>query len=232
MKNKIGGWVIGLLVIIIVAGIFYIGYKEGQRKEIKKALDALEEKTRNEIAIKDAAILDRDRQIKELEKTLAGINERLDGLAEERSLWKEEAEKWKEKAKESPPEHLVTDIRSILGTNEIWLVDDGVLFSIDAFRIATEKFYDWQDFTLNREPNYKETIEAYKTNVLVLTESNGLLKEQIEDLTDIRALQMTFNEEMKEFIVKNSDSGFWSTVKNIGTGIAIGTLGVLIFTGK
>jgi len=228
MKSKISGWIIGILAILVVAGIFYIGYERGQQKEMKKALDALEVKTIEEISIKDEEIEKRNDQIKELEKALVRVNERLDILDEEKAKWKEEAEKWKEKASEATPETLIVDIREILETNEVWLVEDGVLFSVDAFRKVIEKLYDWRDFTLVREPNYKQTIETYKTKVYLLTDSNRLLKEQVKSLGDIRALQQTWNEEMKQYIVKSSGSNFWSTVQKVGTGIAIGAFGIAI----
>jgi hypothetical protein len=227
MKNISTG-VIGVLCLVIILGIFYIGYQRGQEKQMKKVLEAKEKEVTEVIKERDKELWNKEKEIVALNKKLEEVNERLDGLAEERTRWKEEAEKWKKKASEAPPETLIADIREILGTTEVWLVEDGILFSVDAFRKVTEKLYDWEDFTLVREPNYKQTIENYKTKVYLLTDSNGLLKEQIQTLSDIRALQKVWNEEMKAFIVKSSGSSFWSTLKNIGTGIAIGAFGVII----
>jgi len=228
MIKNISGWIIGILAIVMVAGIFYIGYERGQRKELKKALDALGEKTIEDIAIKDEEILKRDKEILELNKRLITVSERIDGLEADREEWKEEARKWKEKASQAPPETLVVDIRGLLGTEEVWLVEDGILFSMDAFRKVAEVVYDWNDFSLKREPNYIQTIETFKTKVYLLGQSNQLKEEQIRGLTDIRALQKQWNEEMQQFIVKSTRGSFWSTVKTIGTGIAIGALGVMI----
>jgi hypothetical protein len=229
MKGKISNGIIGILTIVLVAGIFYIGYERGQRKELKKALDVLGEKTREEIAIKDEEILKREERILEMEEKLIGVNERLDRLAEEREEGKKREEEWKRRANDALPDTLVKDLRELLGTEEIWVIpDEGILFSMDAFRKVAEVVYDWNDFSLKREPNYIQTIETFKTKVYLLGQSGAMKDAQILDLKDIRASQEEWNRQMQVFIEKNTGGGFWVTVQKVGTGIAIGALGVLI----
>ena len=230
MKNFIKRyWFSALLIIVICLGLYSAGVERGKKKELLKQLDAKEQIMNDKLAEKAEENLRLSKDNQELEKARVKVNERLTHLEAERALDRERIADLETRARQAPPESLIADMREILGTEEIWLTEQGVVLSMDVFRKMSFKMYDWQDFTLKREPNYVETIEQYKIDVFLLTEEVGNLKIQVKNTEDMVDIQKIFNDEMKDFIKKEVKPGFWNEIKKIGTGVAIGAGLVLIF---
>lgn len=230
MKNLIKRyWFSALLIIVISFGLYSAGVERGKKKELLKQLDAKEQIMNDRLAEKTEENLRLSKDNQELENARVRVNERLTHLEAERALDRERIADLETRARQAPPESLIADMREILETDEIWLTEQGVVLSMNAFRSMSFKMYDWQDFTLKREPNYVETIEQYKIDVYLLTDQNSNLKIQVKNTNDMVDIQKIFNDEMKDFIKKEIKPGFWNEIKKIGTGVAIGTGLVLIF---
>lgn len=224
--RDISGMVVVVLLVLVV--IWVSSFYKAKQKELLNKLNDKEVEMVQEIGIRDEQLLAKEKQLIEINSRLIEFGKQLDSLEVDRDNWKEEAKVWEQKAKEASPESLVADVRDILGTDEVWVMDDGICFSINAFRLVSEKLYDWKDFYQNREPNYLETIKVYEIKCFVLNEKINLKDEQIQDLKDIRVLQEEWNKEMKEYIISRNKNDLWSTMKQVGTGIGIGVLCVLI----
>ena len=198
------------------------------RKEVKQQIQELKDDRDQELQKK---ILENEiLQAKngQLEGQLTQINGKIVILEQERAEDKDRIKDLELKAQESAPESLVEDMKGILGTNEIWLTTEGVVLSVDAFRKVSSKLYDWEDFTLVREPRYLEELAQYKISVFVLEEQKVLLYKQIETKQDMINIQTNFEGQFEDLINKKLKSDFWGSVKQVGTGIAIGGLLVLI----
>ena len=220
-----------VLVVICVLGIYSIAYEKGVTKQLRKELNTKAEETAEEIGLKDNEIWDLWSNIRERNTQLIAVNDRLNTLDKDRDKWKEDAIYWKTKAEEAKPEELIDDIRAILETNEIWKVEDGILFSMNAFRKVSEKIYDWKDFSLKREPGYKETINLYKNKVFVLTKDISDMNKIIKGWDEKYTLQKVFNDDLTEYLKKSDKGSFWKSVKQVGTGIAIGAITAFVIDG-
>jgi len=229
MKNFIKRyWFSGLLILIISFGLYSAGVERGKTKELLKQLDE-KEQIMNERLDEKAQENERlSKENVETEKAIAKVTERLSFLEAERALDKDRIANLEERARQAPPESLIADMRKILESEEIWLTEQGVVMSMDAFRKMSFKMYDWQDFTLKREPNYLETIEQYKIDVYLLQGEVSNLKLMVKNTEDMVDIQAVFNEEMRD-VVGELKPGFWNEIKKIGTGIAIGAGLVLVF---
>jgi hypothetical protein len=221
---KIKDWTILALILVVAVGIYSIAYERGVTKQLRKELDQKATETEEAIKLKDSEIEDLWDNIRKRDEQLLAVNDRLDELDEDRERWKEDAIYWKNKAEEAPPEELIADIREILGTDEVWQTEDGVLFSMNAFRQVSLKLYDWKDFTERREPNYIESLDLYKTKVYVLTSDIQDMKLIMQGWEQKFNLLQDFNEDLKTYLEKRDAGSFWKSVKQVGTGIAIGAL--------
>lgn len=221
---KLKDWLILGLIVIVGLGIYSIAYEKGVSKELKKSLDAKQVETERLIALKDKDIEELWTNINERDKQLVAVNNRLDVLDADRAKWKEDAIYWKDRAEEAPPETLVADVRELLGTDEVWQTEDGILFSLEAFRNVSLKLYDWKDFTQRREPSYIESLELYKTKVYVLTGDIADMKLIMKGWSEKFTIQTNATTDLRDYLEKQEKKGFWKDVKQIGTGIAIGAL--------
>jgi len=156
VKIAIGVAVIALLVM---------GYQMGAKKEAMRTAKIFEdravtvEKATN-ILIKEVRKENKQLEVDNREKDKVITKAKADNvkLIQKR---KEDAVKMKELERQievAPPETLLGITRRILGTDEVWWNEEKEVFefSLEAFRSVTIKLNDWEDFTLNREPSYKE----------------------------------------------------------------------------
>lgn len=228
---KIKDWILIGAVLIIAFGIYGIAYEKGVSKQLRRQLNDKALEVEHALAKKDKEISSLWSGIEERDRGLIAVNDRLDELGSEKAKWKEDAIYWKNKAEEAPPQTLVADVRMILNTDEVWQTPDGILMSVEAFRQLSFKLYDWKDFTENREPNYIESLELYQTKVYVLTSDVADLKKIIISWSDKFDLQQSWNDELMEYLKKKDSGGFWRTVKQVGTGVAIGVTTAFLLNG-
>jgi uncharacterized protein YlxW (UPF0749 family) len=220
--------IIMILMLIVAWGIYDRGVQKGKIKEVLKTIKAMEKQSAEEIADKIKTIEKLQDDKLTLNKELTKVNQKINDLEAQRRLDREKIKELETKAQELPPESLVADMRDILETEEIWMMEDGILLSENAFRKIAFKVYDWQDFTLSREPRYMQELEQYKTNVYLLQQSIANLEQQNRERQGIIDTQKALNEDLKDFIKSKTKPGLWDTVKQVGTGIAIGTTVILI----
>jgi len=230
-------WFIGLIILVITCfAVYQSGKTRGQMKQMLKTLEVMEKDTKG---LRDGL----EKANSELEKTNsvieekigkvdAKIDERFDKIEADRVKDTKRLDDLVERSEDLPPEDLVSDIRSILGTNDVWKTDDGIVFSVTAFRSVSQKLYDWKDFTAIREPRYKQELiditDFYKTKIYLLQDENTNLKSMVKNSNDMISAQDIFMKEMKKFIVHEMDKGFWGTVSKVGNVVALGVGAVYI----
>lgn len=219
---KIKDWILIGAILVIAVGIYGLAYEKGVTKQLRKELDNKALEVQEALAKKDVQIASLWSNIEVRDRAMVKVNERLEELDADKARWKEDAIYWKNKAEEAPPETLVADVRAILGTDEVWQTPEGILMSVDAFRKLSFKLYDWKDFTEKREPNYIESLQLYQTKVSVLTSDVADLKTIILSWSDKFDLQQSWNDDLMEYLKKRDSGSFWKTVKQVGTGVAIG----------
>ena len=219
---KIKDWILIGAVLVIAIGIYGMAYEKGVSKQLRRELDAKALEVTHALAKKDKEISSLWSAIEARDKVLTKVNDRLTVLDADKAKWKEDAIYWKKKAEEAPPETLVADVREILETDEVWQTPDGILMSISAFRRLSLRLYDWKDFTERREPNYVESLQLYQTKVSVLTSDVADLKTIITGWSSKFDLQQAWNDDLMEYLKKKDSGSFWKTVKQVGTGVAIG----------
>lgn len=221
---KVKDWILIGAILVIAFGIYSMAYDNGVMKQLRKELDQKAKDAVEAIAKNDAEIASLDSNIQERNGELIELHGKLDKLNADKEMWKEDAIYWKEKAKEAPPEVLVVDVRAILETDEVWQTPDGIMFSLEAFRKVSLKLYDYQEFVLEREPNYLKTIDLYKTNIYLLTGNIGDMKTIISDWSDKFDIQQTWNDDLMTYLKKRDKGSWWKTVQKVGTGIAVGVV--------
>jgi len=156
VKIAIGVAVIALLVM---------GYQWGAKREAMRTAKIFEERAVTVEKATNILIKEVRKENKELE---ADNKEKDEVIAEAKAEVKDLLHKRKEDAVRmeelekridvAPPETLLGITRRILGTDEVWWNEERQIFefSLEAFRSVTKKLSDWEDFTLRREPSYKE----------------------------------------------------------------------------
>jgi len=215
-------WLSIALFLIILIGIASMAYEKGVTKQLRKSLNEKERVYLENISGKQLEIDRLHENNLEIKTKILELGEKFDTFAAEKAEWKEREKELEKKAYTAPPEHLIVDLKRILDTDEIWQVTDGILFSIESVRKLSSKLYDWEDFTLKREPIYLEEISTYKTNVYLLNQEIRNLNSEIQNTNDIVKAQEAFNRELKEYLSKRDRASFMDSVRKIGTGIAIG----------
>jgi len=153
---------------------------------------------------------------------------------DEIKMGKLEAEIAKEK-----PDELINRARGLLDTDEIWWNNETekVEFSLESFRLGVTRWADWSDFTLKREPNYKQQI--LNAGIIKVTQEEKILNLKIEignfKITDIQhqknydALDTAFSD-FRQYA--NKKGGLAKNLMWGGLGYGVGKLLEGIFGGK
>lgn len=174
--------------ILVFLGILSAGYFWGKNGQLNKQIELVEELNEVKLAEKDGQLARLGDRITVSYDKIEEVEKDNTKLREEREKNKAEIEKLKKKVEDAPPETLLAEARRILDTREIWLIDRtmgrlddnasaemikestaGAEFSLVAFRKAIWIFTDWENFTLEREPNY---IKQIKNDAVVKAEQN------------------------------------------------------------
>jgi len=137
------------------------------------------------------------------------------------------------KLKDAPPETLVAEARRILETTEVWYRAGAgtVELSLPAFRLATTRLHDWEDFTLIREPAYVRAAGELRASIAAKTAEasslrienlrlEGIVKLKDEQYAGLKdTLGATSKLAFVPWLEKWSGRALWSAA-----GFAIGTL--------
>jgi len=224
MKAK--DYVIIGAILVIVIGIYFYGKEAGEKKMLRKQIASMEIEHADQIQQMLNVNADLEKRIEVGEQEQARMADEQTKMKIERAKDQDRIMRLEKEAMELPADVLVLEVRDIIECEEVWLANDnnGVLFSTIAFRETTARLKDWTDFTLIREPGYKESIKLYELQVYTMGVEIGDLKLLVKNTTDLFNLQETFNKEMKDLYIKSSGRGFWSIAKDIAVGAAIGAV--------
>ena len=161
MKKHAVKIAIGVAVIALIV----MGYQWGSKREAMRTAKIFEERAETVEKATNIFI----KEVRKENKALEADNKEKDKvIAQAKADNKELVQKRKEDAVKmaelerqievAPPETLLGITRRILGTDEVWWNEERQIFefSLEAFRSVTKKLNDWEDFTLRREPSYKE----------------------------------------------------------------------------
>lgn len=236
----------------IVLGLLTAGFFWGRNREMGRQMKLIElraqertEELNVEITDLIAVNVEKEKKIIEDEKELVLIRAEKKALKEKEKANLLEIARLLEQVASAEPEELVVSAKRILKVDDIWLLDEerkrgvtsanavGAEFSLAAFRKAVWVFTDWENFTLVREPNYKEKerlaeVEAAKHVGIVvglkgvITGLNVMAGKETEKY-DI--LQNSFNE-YKKYSGKKQTIWKWigDTALKVGAGYVWGRL--------
>lgn len=211
-----------MLIAFLAVAVLGIGYQYGVNKADKKGVEAIEEVYQEKIDNLANQLEGKNKELLALDVKIAGFEEDLQGLRNELSIIIIDNSAMKEKLREAPPEHLVTEARRIIDTEEIWLAGERVKFSISAFRDNTIILSEWEVFSLKVIPNLHGTINkqigeiaAFKAKDLVWEGKEKLWEEHIETMDRI-------NDAWKDYIKRNQRRSIFDTALKIGGGVLLG----------
>ena len=187
------------MIAVVVIGLVTSGYFAGRNAMMKKQVELKEELNMAKIAEKNAEISEIKKEVEMTEKEIEVLKEDKNKLKEELEENEQKIKELEQKIKDAPPETLLAESRRILDTREIWLIDRamgrldndassemieefaaGAEFSMLAFRKATWVFTDWENFTLIREPKYKE--KSAKDDKIILSQGTVIGNLKISNL--------------------------------------------------
>lgn len=233
-----------VLAIVVMFGLIIMGYQCGVKKGDARTAKILEEraievekKTKKLIdkKLEENKVLKKDNE--EKDKVIAKAQAENVRIEEKMKKDAERLEGLERVIEIAPPETLLGIVREVLKTNEVWYnADKGVFeFSLKAFRTVAAKLGDWEDFTLNREPDYKKKIKNLGITITKQAEKILNLNEGVENLGIALAAKVESYNELKlsfDNIVPasgKSGSGFWGTVLHMAVGYGTGKLAEAIF---
>ena len=228
------------LIVLAVLAFFMIviGYQCGESKEAKRTAKIFEDQAKKVEKEADEHI---DKLLKENEQ-LEEENEKKDKIivekeAENEQLIEQKRENEKrmadlrERIQIASPESLVETTREILDTKEVWWSSEEGLakFSLSAFRSNALKLSDWQNFTLVREPGYKQQVMndavikgAQAEKIIGLGSEIGNLKIVIiKEQEKYTALSGAFKE-LKRYSRKKGN--LFTTVLSFLAGVGLGKI--------
>ncbi len=223
MKNFFKeNWLLFVVIIVCLALMYSVGYEKARSKQLRVDLNIKE-------VAKNTAVEDKENEIERILSErqfmldrLVEVDKKLAVIASERTKWAIEREELKRLVATVTPTELVEDVKEILEVDEIIENDFGIVFSIDAFRKASYVIYDWQEFSLVKEPAYLNELAEKDTKIMLLNNNIINLQTEIETTKDIVDIQMAFNRDLKDFVAKSDKRNTWSAVKNVVFGVATG----------
>lgn len=190
------------LIAILAIFLFVVAYQCGTTKEAKRTaqifMDKADDvKVETEKLIKEKAEENKKLENDNLKKDIiiaeaTAENEDLIFKQRENEIKMEEMEA--EIAKEKPDE-LINRARGLLDTDEIWwnIETEKVEFSLESFRLGVTRWADWSDFTLKREPNYKQQI--LNAGIIKITQEGKILNL----VTEVGNLKITTTQQQKNY---------------------------------
>lgn len=190
------------LIAILAIFLFVVAYQCGTTKEAKRTaqifMDKADDvKVETEKLIKEKAEENKKLENDNLKKDIIiaeaiAENEDLIFKQRENEIKMEEMEA--EIAKEKPDE-LINRARGLLDIDEIWwnIETEKVEFSLESFRLGVTRWADWSDFTLKREPNYKQQI--LNAGIIKITQEGKILNL----VTEVGNLKITTTQQQKNY---------------------------------
>ena len=211
-----------ILVLVLITAFVAMGYFWGQSNYQKSQLELVEKTYKEKLGEYQQRILELQTVIDNYGKEVKVYQQKVAELSTKVSENQQKLEEAKNKLKEAPPEHLIQEVCRILQTENLYLTQSGVEFSLSAFRETTIKLLEWEDFSLKREPLYRKELKlkdkiiaAQKKQIDNLILLNRTLEDKYSTLEGL-------SREWKEYIVKRERRSRFSTFLGIVGGVCLG----------
>lgn len=175
------------LIAILSIFLFVIAYQCGTTKEAKRTAkifmdvaDEVREDTKKLVKEKAEENEQLENDNLEKDKIIAKVNAENEDLIFKQKENEVEMKKLEAEIAKEKPDELISRARGLLDTDEIWWNNETekVEFSLESFRLGVTRWADWSDFTLKREPNYKQQI--LNAGILNATREEKILNLGIE----------------------------------------------------
>jgi len=195
------------LIAILAIFLFVVAYQCGTTKEAKRTAkifmdeaDQVKEETKILIKEKDEENEQLENDNLEKDKIIAKVNSENEDLISKQKENEVKMEEMEAEIAKEKPDELINRARSLLATNEIWWNTDTekVEFSLESFRLGVTRWADWSDFTLEREPNYKQQI--LNVNKIKTTQEEKILNL----VTEIGNFKITATQQQKNYDALNT----------------------------
>jgi hypothetical protein len=156
------------LLIVILA----FGYSCGKTIADRKAAKVVEQAYAANIKALEAKDKDKDTEIAKLTKDqdalfdlVAKNNVALDKLAVGFQKEQETNKKLLSQVATTPPDQLVKETQRILGSKDLWLNGETVVFTMVPFRENMRHLLEWESFSLVQIPALQSTIVTQKSTI-------------------------------------------------------------------
>ena len=211
-----------ILILILVAAFVGMGYFWGRSNYQKSQLELVEKTYEEQLEKYQQRILELQDVIDDYGEEVRVYQQKITELSTRVSENQHQLEEARKKLREAPPEHLIQEARRILQTKNLRLTQQGVEFSLSAFRETTIKLLEWENFSLKREPLYREELRL--KDKIIATQ-----KKQIDSLLLLNktlegkySTLESLSKEWKEYIVKRERRSRFSTFLGIAGGVCLG----------
>lgn len=226
--------IVPIMIFLFVVSLVYAGFQWGTNRQLKKIAAIAEKQAKDTKKEFDDYKESNDKRMAALEEDNAEKQRIIDAkeaendeLLRQREEDKQRIEDLERQVEESSPEDLVRTERRILGTNEIfWNPNtERAEFTLAAFRISTLKHLEWEDFTLVREPNYREQIA---NDLIIKTQLRGQVENLQEEVGGLKIgmlkLETAYtdlNRAFEDYKKLSKKGGIFATAGKILIGIGI-----------
>jgi len=226
------------LIVVLAIFLFVIAYQCGTTRAAKLISKISMEKATEVKEDTDELLKKKDEENEQLEKDnlkkdkiIAETNAENEDLISKQKENEVEMKKMEAEIAKEKPDELINRARGLLDTNEIWwnTETEKVEFSLESFRLGVTRWADWSDFTLKREPNYKQQI--FNFGIIKAAQEEKILNLEIEignfKITDIQhlknydALNMAFSDFRR---YANKKGGLAKNLMWSGLGYGVGKL--------
>lgn len=211
--------VILALVLIIVIGIG--AYEWGKSQQAVKNWKEREAIDKQRIADKDAALAAQASELTTIKNDLATVTREISGLKADSAKAKASLADREKELRDLPPEHLVTEARTLLNTDGITLSADGehVSFTVSAFTEAVVRITRERKLTLEYIPKLEATIAKQDFKITTLEAGMAKLEVSVNKTwpEKYQILQDAFND-----FKKVKERSWLARIMDTGGKIAVG----------
>jgi len=190
------------LIVILAVFLFVIAYQCGTTKAAKLISKISMEKAEEIKEDTDKLLKEKNEENEQLEnenlkkdEIIAEVSAENEDLISKQKESEIEMKKLEAEIAKEKPDELINRARGLLDTDEIWWNNETekVEFSLESFRIGVTRWADWSDFTLKREPNYKQQI--LNAGIIKATQEEKILNL----VTEVGNLKITATQQQKNY---------------------------------
>jgi hypothetical protein len=215
-----------VLILIIAIG----AYQWGRNREKERGWKEREKQGNAVIAAKDEALAAKDHELSGITADLLKLSGEVAALKSDAAASKASLAERDKQLRDLPPEHLVTEARTLLNTDGITLAPDGehVVFTVAAFTEAVVRVAREQKLTFDYVPKLEATIKAQDAKILKLEAGMENLRGQVADWTGKYDELQSMFDDFKKVKERSWFARAMDTAGKVAVGVVAGfAIGVL-----